>query len=371
MDITFFSDGQLGEVMVPFGALLQANGEEDSVITRPGIVPETVPMWVLEIIASVLVIILALMVARLLVKLFSRRIAQHLERPSLTRVSLASIRVGVYVFALLTILRINGLDLGSIALSVTVFSAVVGVILAPIVGSIISGIFLLADQPYEIGDMIELNDEGRRGFVEDITLRYTKIFTLDNTFLVVPNGEMRERDVINYSAEDTRIRLSLDILITYESDLELARNKIEQSARKVGGVISGGPKIRVGGARYPAGPDCLIRDFGDDGILLRVRYWAKEPYRIQTIQSQVQENVWTAFEGEEIEIAYPHSHLVFDDTSGQLQIAMEERAETVERISGESEHIDRDGMASEDGIVQRGNGGTTDGGARSAEKDEE
>jgi small conductance mechanosensitive channel len=301
------------------GASLLSQANESGIgnetgLSRPSFVPDTVPIWVLEVVSAIVVLVLAWAVARLLVHLFGRRIARHFERPSLTRVALSGIRVGVYIFALLTILRIFGLDLGSIALSVTVFSAVVGVILAPIVGSIISGVFLLADQPYEIGDMIELTGQGTgtRGFVEDITLRYTKIFTLDNTFLVVPNGEMRSRDVINYSAEDTRVRLQLDA----------AREKIERSARAVEGVISGGPGIRIGGARYPASPQCLIHEFGDNGILLRLRYWTQEPYRMQTVQSAVKTNIWEAFEGEDVEIAYPHSHLVFDDTTGELQLSV-------------------------------------------------
>ncbi len=325
--------------------LTQANDTaigDETVVTRPGFIPDWVPIWVLEVISAIVVLALAWLTARLLVHLFGRRIARHFERPSLTRVALAGIRVGVYVFALLTILRIFGLDLGSIALSVTVFSAVVGVILAPIVGSIISGVFLLADQPYEIGDMIELTDTEKRGFVEDITLRYTKIFTLENTFLVVPNGEMRTRDVINYSAEDTRVRLALDVMITYESDLAEARERMEQSARDVEAIISGGPGIRVGGARYPAAPQCLISDFADDGILLRLRYWIQEPYRMQTVRSEVKTNVWEAFEGEEIEIAYPHSHLIFDETSGEMQISMND--ETVDdAVSPMPEPLDNPG----------------------------
>jgi small-conductance mechanosensitive channel len=310
------------------GIALQATGNDTSpvegngAVSRPDWVPTSVPIWVLEALAAILVLGIAYVVAQLLVRLLSRRLARYFDRPSLTRFTLAGIKAGVYVFAMLTILRIFGLDLGNIALSVTVFSAVVGVILAPIVGSIISGVFLLADQPYEIGDMIELSEQQKRGFVDDITLRYTKITTLDNTFLVVPNGAMRERDVINYSAEDSRVRLSLDVLITYESDLAAARRKMEESAREVDGVISGGPKIRIGSARYPAGPDCLISEFADNGILLRMRYWANEPYRIQTVMSQVQTNVWTAFEGDDVEIAYPHSQHVFDDTSGELQVSL-------------------------------------------------
>jgi small conductance mechanosensitive channel len=300
----------------------QANASAaDEGVPRPGWLPDFVPSWLLDVVGSLVVFALAWLVARLLVRLFGRRIARHFQRPSLTRVSLASIRVAVYLFALLVVLRINGLDLGNIALSVTVFSAVIGVILAPIVGSIISGMFLLADQPYEIGDMIGLPDTDTRGFVEDITLRYTKVFTLDNTFIVIPNGAIRERDVVNYSAEDTRVRLSIDVLITYESDLAEARTRIEESARKVETVISGGPAIRVGGARYPAAPDCLIQEFADHGILLRLRYWLQEPYRMQTVRSEVQTNIWDAFEDEAVEIAYPHSHLVFDETSGELVVS--------------------------------------------------
>jgi len=106
-------------------------------------------------------------------------------------------------------------------------SAVIGIILAPLVGNFINGVFILADQPFEIGDMIEL-ENGTTGFVEDITIRYTKIFTLDNTFLVVPNGTMRERDVTNYSAEDERTRRTIEVLVTYESDVSEARRLIER-----------------------------------------------------------------------------------------------------------------------------------------------
>jgi small-conductance mechanosensitive channel len=272
----------------------------------------------------------------LVVRLLGRRIAQQFGRPSLTRTALRGIKLTVFLFALLVILRLNGLALGDIALSVTVFSAVVGVILAPIVGSIISGIFLLADQPYEIGDMIELPEQDRRGFVEDITLRYTKIFTLDNTFLVVPNGNIRERDVFNYSAEDPRTRQTLDVVVTYESNITEARNLIEKNARQVDDIIDGGPRIRIGGARYPAHPDCLIGDFGDHGVLLRLRYWVKEPYRLQTVKSRLQTNIWNALEDANVEIAYPHSHLYFDDTSGELEVSLDQ-SESLDRMMGHGE----------------------------------
>lgn len=182
--------------------------EGNGTIQQPEFLPWDVPQWALDAVASLVVIVLAWLVARLLVQLFSRRLARHFDRPSLTRVSLAGIRVGM--------------------------------------------------------------------------------------------------------------------------------------------------------ARYPASPDCLVANFGDHGILLRLRYWVHEPYRIQRVQSKVQTNVWDAFEGENVEIAYPHSHLMFDETSGELQVATgaDGRGPGAGRIEavGDAERIGDDG-ADADGDPERGRGG--------------
>ncbi|QLH83485.1 mechanosensitive ion channel family protein [Halosimplex pelagicum] len=283
------------------------------------------PTPVIQLVQSLVVVALAYLLSQLLVRLLGRRIARRFRRPSLTRTALRGIRGIVFLFAVLTIMGIYGYELSDLTLSVAVFSAVIGVILAPIVGSVIGGVFLLADQPYEIGDMIELADRNQRGFVEDITLRYTKVFTLDNTFIVIPNGTMRERDVINYSAEDTRTRQSLDVLVTYESDVARARQLVEDAARNVDGVVSGGPQIRVGAARYPAGPTCYIDEFGDHGINLRLRYWVEEPYWLLRIRSRIQTSFDEAITDEGVEIAYPHQHHVFDETSGEMQVGVADR----------------------------------------------
>jgi small-conductance mechanosensitive channel len=258
------------------------------------------------------------------VRLLGRPVARRFRRPSLTRTVLRSVRGLVLGFAALVVLWIVGLRAGDIVLSVTVFSAVLGIVLAPIVGSLISGLFVLADQPYEIGDLIELTDVDRRGYVEDITLRYTKIFTLDNTFLVLPNSSIRERDVINFSAEDERTRLTLPLVVTYESDVNAAREVMERAGLETPEVIDGGPDIRIGSARYPAAPTCYIDEYGDHGVRLLLRYWVKTPYYLTRVQSKVNERVWDGLADADVEIAYPHSHLVFDETSGHLSVDLDE-----------------------------------------------
>ena len=262
---------------------------------------------------------LGVLVSKFLVRLIGRPVARRVSRQSVAQTIVRGVRVGTILIALLFGLSAAGFQFTDLLVGTAVFSAVIGIILAPIVGNFINGVFILADQPFEIGDMIEL-ENGTTGFVEDITIRYTKIFTLDNTFLVVPNGAMRERDVTNFSAEDERTRRTIDVLVTYESDISEGRQLIERAARDCDAVINGGPDIRVGVARYTASPDCRIHEFGDDGVLLRLRYWVKKPYKLAKVQSDVNTRIRERLTDADVEMAYPHRHLVFDDTSGVARV---------------------------------------------------
>jgi small-conductance mechanosensitive channel len=277
----------------------------------------------IEFVLALATLVVGWYLSKIVVSLLARPVAKRFTRPSVTRIVLNMIRAAVLAAAVFAAANQIGFQQGDLLLSATVFSAVIALVLAPIVGSIINGLFVLADRPYEIGDMIELVDRDTRGYVEDMTLRYTKMFTLDNTFMVIPNSSIRERDVINYSAEDERTRLSLTVVVTYEGDLEEARAIMERSAASVDDVITGGPDIRIGSARYPAAPTCYIDEYGDHGVHLELRFWAKKPYKLQTVRSAVQTEIWDALEDSDVSIAYPHSHLVFDETSGRANVAVD------------------------------------------------
>ncbi|MDQ2052315.1 mechanosensitive ion channel family protein [Natronolimnohabitans sp. A-GB9] len=287
-------------------------------------VRQFLPFDAVEFVLAVVVVLAGWYLSKVVVRLTGRTVARRIERPSVTRTVLRGVRISVLLVAGVVALLILGLGDTEILLSVTVISAVIAVVLAPLVGSLINGFFVLADRPYEIGDMIEITDEGHTGFVEDITIRYTKIFTLQNTFIVIPNSEIHERDVINYSAEDERTRISVAFEITYDSDLEVARRQAERAARTVETVISGGPDIRIGSARYAAAPLCNIDEYADDGIVLELYFWVKHPYKRAVARSEVQAAINERFAELDVEFAYPHRHHVFDETSGIARMAVDE-----------------------------------------------
>jgi small-conductance mechanosensitive channel len=89
-------------------------------------------------------------------------------------------------------------------------------------------------------------------------------------------------------------------------------------------VIEGGPDIRIGSARYPAKPTAYIDQYADHGIRLTLRYWAKKPYKLGTVRSRVLTNLGPLLDahGEGVEMAYPHQHHVFDETSGTARVAV-------------------------------------------------
>ena len=275
--------------------------------------PGSVPTIVVQLSLAFVVLVLGWYLSKIVVRLAGRTVARRIERPSVTRSVLRVIRGSVLlltVAVVAVIMEVGGVE---ILLSVTVISAVVAIVLAPLVGSLVNGLFILADRPFEIGDMIEVADEGHRGFVEDITIRYTKIFTLENTFIVIPNSVIHERDVINYSAEDERTRIAVSYEVTYGSDLEAAVKLAERGARNVDVVIGGGPDVRIGSARYAAGPSCDVDEFADDGIRLIVRFWVSRPYKLLVARSDVLTQIRELYADADVEFAYPHRQLVYDD----------------------------------------------------------
>lgn len=264
--------------------------------------------------AAVAVLVAGVVISKYVVRLFARPVARRFDRESVTYTVLRLTRLGVIAIAAGAAANVVGFGASDVLLSVTVFSAVLGIVLAPIVGNLISGVFVLADRPYEIGDMVELG-EGTQGFVEDITIRYTKILTLENTSLVIPNSTIREQQVTNYSAEDERVRLKLALLVTYEGDLETARRLLERAARDCDMVIEGGPDVRIGAARYPAAPTAYLDEFAGSGVLITLWYWVEQPYKLLTVRSRVQSRFWELLDEKEpdVEIAYPHQQLRVDE----------------------------------------------------------
>lgn len=119
--------------------------------------------------------------------------------------------------------------------------------------------------------------------------------------------------MVNYSADDIRLRTSFDVTVSYESDLEEAEQALLAAARDTDGVMRDGGEVRIVASTYPLRPVVQIQEFADSGIHLTLRYWLKEPYYKKNVATELSKNVWREFGERNIEIPYPHRHVVFDE----------------------------------------------------------
>jgi len=246
----------------------------------------------------------------------------QIQRVSVAETILGVFRAIVMVFALFTVANVFGYEPENILLSVTVLTAAIAYILAPLLGSLINGLFVLVNRPYEVGDMIELVDTEQLGYVREITLRYTKVRTLEHTTLVIPNDSIHRRDVINYSEGDERSWLTVELTVTYESDLDTAIDRIEGAASDIDEIVDGGPSIRIGGRKYPAQPTAFVTAFGDHGVGIELRFWVFEPYHPKRARSRVYRRIQSEFAETNVSLAYPRTHHVFDETSGHASVSL-------------------------------------------------
>jgi len=152
----------------------------------------------------------------------------------------------------------------------------------------IAGFLILLDQPFRVGDRIEISGLGTWGDVVDIGTRSTRIRTRDNRLVIVPNSAIAKDQVVNYTFPDPRYRVQIEVGIDYDSDLKLARQTAIKAVRNVEGVLLDKPV------------DALFVDFGDSTIIFRIRWWIDSYIDTRRMFDKVNEALLNGFKGANI-----------------------------------------------------------------------
>lgn len=313
---------EMGYFQPDMSVLQSGIGEEQTWIYR--IIPDLVPNILVTVVTVVVVLVITWLVTRVLDHLIRHRISRHINQP-LSRILMDSIRIGVGIIGLFIASVIVGYQPLNILFSTGFLTAIIG---GPLI-AILRNSLLILFLPYGPGDVIELPARNQMGVVEEITTRNTKIYTFDKTLIIVSNRRMRKQDIINYSIGDERTRQSLDLLVTYDSDIEEACDVMKEAATDVDSVISGAESsINIGDEEFPANPTCHINRYADNGVLLTLRFWTDEPYRLLTIRDDIQKGIWERIKNKnrekEVDIPFPHRQLLIDDEHNEMHVVLED-----------------------------------------------
>lgn len=238
--------------------------------------------------------------AVILFYLFTARVFEATLRKTAMQESLIQITVRslyrsvVIIVGLVLVLSKLGINVTAAVAGIGVLSIAIGFAAQQTIANIFSGFGIFVDRLYLAGDWVKIADN--YGEVISISLRTTKIRTLDNTFVSVPNSLVTSSPVINYSEEGT-LRITAHVHIPYNEHVEVAREALVEAVRKMKGVL-----------KKPE-PSVVVSKLGEYGVELLVRIWVDKPGFEQKYFFSLTELCKEALDGVGITIPYPHHNI--------------------------------------------------------------
>ncbi|MFC3909573.1 mechanosensitive ion channel family protein [Legionella dresdenensis] len=222
---------------------------------------------------------------------FAQRFSRLLERTMANRFSPHHVmlisRFVFYITLLLFIiagLQQLGFNLSVLLGAAGVFTVAISFASQTAASNLVSGIFMLFERPFQIGDNIEV--KGISGIVDSIDLLSTKIKTSDNRLVRIPNEAMMKADITNLSYFTTR-RIDLKIPVAYNADLITVKNLLFNTTTNCPGVLAE-PK-----------PSVTVNNITDSAVELLVSAWA-DTKDSSTIKNNLQETIKISLEQESV-----------------------------------------------------------------------
>jgi small-conductance mechanosensitive channel len=218
--------------------------------------------------------------------------AEKKREDTLIRIFNGAMRIVIIILAVLMILQEIGLEIGPLLAGAGIVGLAFGFGGQYLIRDIINGLFIILENQYRIGDVVNLDDTG--GAVEDITLRKTTLRDLNGTLHHIPNGDIKR--VANLSKKFARI--NLDIGIAYNSNLE----HVIEVINRTGAELAEDPAYKD----FITSPPKFLRvnEFADSAIIVKILGETK-PLKQWELTGELRKRLKIAFDRENIEIPFP------------------------------------------------------------------
>lgn len=215
-----------------------------------------------KILFAIVVFVVGYFIIRLLVKLISKAINKTKFDEMIKRIAKSVIKVLLYGILIISVVEILGVSMSSVVAVLASCGLAIGLALQGAFGNFAGGLMIIIFKPFKIGDYIE--STGAEGYVRDISIFYTTVMTLDNKKILVPNGDLMNANVTNFTAADKR-RVDQEFKITNDIDAEFVKKVLLTAAINTEGVLTD-----------PA-PFARMTNVDDDTFLFTVRVWCETP----------------------------------------------------------------------------------------------
>ncbi|MDP2656036.1 MAG: mechanosensitive ion channel family protein [bacterium] len=251
------------------------------------------------------IIILAYIVrkfSRMVIEKFIRKIvtpgrhvskeAERKREDTLIQIIATSFGIVIWVMAFFLILQEIGIDIAPFLAAAGIVGLALGFGGQYLIRDLISGLFIIMENQYRIGDIVSLND--KTGAVEDISMRMTTLRDLDGTVHHVPHGDIKT--VSNLSKDFARVNLNIGV--SYNSKLE----KVISVVNKIGDDLAKDPEWKD---QIIKAPQFLrVDDFADSAIVIKI-LGDTQPLMQWGVAGELRKRLKIAFDKEAIEIPFP------------------------------------------------------------------
>lgn len=229
-------------------------------------------------------------------KALNRKILRHFHIDKGTSYTLSRITQYIIItIGALISFQFVGIDLSGLAVIFGLLSVGIGFGLQNITSNFISGLIILFERPISVGDRVTVaNIEGD---VTEINIRSTKVRTVNNVSIIVPNSEFVSHDVINYSHGDPTYRLDINVGVAYGSDLE----KVLKAMREVGDENQH--------VMHKPEPDVHLIEFAESSWHMQLRVWIPDVKDYPQIRNELNQALVRKFREYNIEIPFPQRDL--------------------------------------------------------------
>lgn len=213
-----------------------------------------------DLLLAILYLVIGWWLIKMLIKYMKKFFVKKNYDPALANFLATISKWALVILLLVSVVETLGVETTSFIAVLGAAGLAIGLALQGSLSNFAGGVLIIGLKPFKLGDWIEVN--GISGSVKEISLFYTKLNTFGNQLAVIPNGELSNSNVVNYSGEPTR-RDAITIGISYESNIKLAKQTLLELLQEQEDIL-----------KDPA-PAVVVTELADSSVNLSVRFWAR------------------------------------------------------------------------------------------------
>lgn len=272
--------------------LLQEISDNPGVIRTylEGMVPSLLSFLV-QVVVAIIVLLIGSRIIKFLLKLIRKSLDRSKVEAGVVTFLCSLVKYSLYFVLAMIILAQFGVTTSSVVAVLGSAGLTLGLALQGSLSNFAGGVLILLLKPFVVGDYIIDGVTGQEGTVSSITIFYTKLLTIDNRLILIPNGTLSNSSITNVTHMEKR-RIDLLIGVSYEANLAKTKQVLLDVVKSEDKILPGEPL------------DVYVSELADSSVQMGVRAWVKtEDY--WPIRWKMTEDIKNALDANGISIPYP------------------------------------------------------------------